>query len=75
MAGFYCRIDNVSKEVLDFLGYHLIRENDEFELWQDLYGDEHILNKLGPKYLFVEDMNDASTLRASVVRAAPEDDH
>jgi hypothetical protein len=73
MAGFYCRVDNVPKEVLDFLGYYLVREDDEFELWQDLYGEEHIVRKSGPKYFFVEDMNDALVLRASKVHRAPED--
>ena len=71
MGGYYCCIDGVPNEVLEFLGYSLIRESDDFELWQDYNGNEQIVYKRGRRYLYVDDFNDAQILRSRRVIPAP----
>jgi hypothetical protein len=71
VSGYYVCIDGIELSKLEFLGYSLIRENDEFEIWSDLTGDEHIIAKGCPRYLYMEDLNDAIILGAVRVTPAP----
>jgi hypothetical protein len=60
MAKFYVDITGVSQDYLDFLGYFVVYEDEEFK-WLDHKGDVQIIDKARPR-LFVDDMNDAMLL-------------
>lgn len=52
----YVSLDGVSKDTLEFLGYYLVAENDDFEIYYHL-ADEIIVEK-SDRLLYVEDAND-----------------
>lgn len=72
--GFYVCIDGVPDGTLNFLGYYKVRKNDEFEIWSDPRGDDHIVCKDGSRAFHVEDINDAIAIGAKVVVPAPDPD-
>jgi len=60
MERFYVDITGVSQDRLDFLGYFVIYEDDEFKILSNK-GDLYIIDKARPR-LFVDDVNDANLL-------------
>lgn len=72
---FYVRIDGISDEDLEFFGYVLVEENDNFKFYRDYRLEEYVVHKANP-HLFVDDVNDAVALanrsgHPSVVTAPP----
>lgn len=61
--GFYVDIANVKPELLEFLGYYLIEENERFSVYVNK-DDDYIVQKTsdGKRYLHVDDLNDAHAL-------------
>ena len=55
----YVSIDGISDEYLAFLGYDLVIEDEEFKMYKDKAGDEHIVRKDAKPYLYMDDINDA----------------
>jgi hypothetical protein len=74
MSRFYVCIEGIPREVLEFLGYSFVRSNSEFELIADYSGNEHIVNRKGPRFIFVDDVNDAHYLKGCRMVAAPDPD-
>ena len=70
MARFYVALDDISDEQLAFLGYTLIKDSEKFKIYNDYSGDNHIVYKANP-FIYVDDVNDALYLNASVVINAP----
>jgi hypothetical protein len=68
MARFYVDITGVSQDYLDFLGYFVVAEDDEFKII-DHKGDVHFIDKKKP-YLYIDDMNDANLLKGPFVARA-----
>jgi hypothetical protein len=62
----------VSDEVLEFLGYVKIDENDEFKAYVR-HGEPILVKKANP-YLYVDDLNDARILKDRNVMEIPPDD-
>lgn len=62
----YVSLDGVSEEQLQFLGYILISENDEFRVYYHL-GEEVIVEKADP-FIYVEDLNDAALFGSEIFR-------
>jgi hypothetical protein len=60
MGRFYVNIEGVSQAALDFLGYIVIFENNEFKILSHK-GDVHVVDKSKP-YLYVDDKNDQELL-------------
>ena len=73
MSRFYVSLDDISDDKLSFLGYSLIREDGEFKLYQDYKGDEYLIRKEDP-FIYVDDVNDALYLNASIVANFPSTD-
>lgn len=73
MGRFYVNLASVDASTLAFLGYTLIRENDEFILYEDYAGSEYLVRKSDP-FMYVDDMNDALYLNATTIANAPDDD-
>ena len=71
MATFCCDISGIDDRVLEFFGYQLEDENEEFKIYRDKFGDPHIVSKLAPR-LYVEDVNDAVYVAAKRVIALPD---
>jgi hypothetical protein len=63
MRRFYVDIAGVSQEFLDFLGYVLVYEEDEFKMLSHK-GALHLIDKATPR-LYVDDKNDADLLGGS----------
>ncbi len=61
---FFVRIDHLTENDLAFFGFRLDDENDEFKLYVCHRGHQYVVKKDDP-YLFVEDVNDASQMKAS----------
>jgi hypothetical protein len=66
--GKYVDITGISDSFLGFMGYVLVSEDDEFTIYTRK-GEEIILSKIPPIFLFVEDDNDVPILRG--YRSAP----
>jgi hypothetical protein len=60
MRRYYVDISGVSQEFLDFLGYVVVYEEEEFKMISHK-GATHIVDKQRPR-LYVDDANDASLL-------------
>jgi hypothetical protein len=63
MSAYYVDIEGISDEVLEFLGYILVAENDEFQLFINK-GKEYVLPKTGARLLYFDDLNDADVMRS-----------
>lgn len=61
----YVNIDNSDDRQLEFCGYRLAYVGTGFKLYEDTHGTEHIVSNDPPRYLFVEDLNDADCLRGN----------
>ncbi len=72
MTKWYVSIDNVPDDKLEFIGYLLVREDEEFFVYTHIHsGDDFIIDKNGPKFLWVDDINDAIAINARVAMIAP----
>ena len=71
MSSCYVRLDNISEEKLEFLGYILMVEDQNSKLYYHL-GDYIIIDKDDP-FLFVHDHNDATLLGSEAI-SVPSDD-
>jgi hypothetical protein len=63
MAAYYVDIQGVYDEVLEFVGYILVAEDKDFQLFTHK-GREFLLPKNGMRFLYVDDLNDADVLRS-----------
>lgn len=64
---FYVCIDHLSDEQLEFFGFLLIKESDDFKLYRQYDGTEHIIDKNGRKFVYVSDLNDAIAMQAGEI--------
>jgi hypothetical protein len=63
MSRHYVDITGIDPKLLEFLGYYLIEECEEFAIYV-CKGEPHMVQKKGKsKYIYVEDINDAHALR------------
>ena len=72
---WYVCIDHLSDDELEFYGWYKVQENDEFVVYQRPYGSEQqVIDKAGaPRFLLVDDINDAMQMKGSMVIQAPND--
>ena len=69
---FIVCIDHLSESQLNFFGWDLVQETDEFGLYLHVHtGEEQIVDRKGKKYLLVDDVNDATAMAADTVIIAP----
>ena len=69
---FIVCIDHLSESQLNFYGWDLVRETDEFWLYIHVRtGEDQIVDKKGKKYLVVDDVNDAEAMSVDQVIIAP----
>lgn len=69
---FYVCIDGVSDEFLAFLGYLRVAEDAQFIVYRHQHTNEdHLVEKSGRRYFYVEDMNDAIAINAKGVVRLP----
>jgi hypothetical protein len=71
--GSYVDVSGIPSEFLEFMGYIILDEDDEFRLINHK-GDHHILWKRGSQLLFVDDDNDVSIFRGRRRIPAPPKD-
>lgn len=75
MERWFVTIDHLTDEQLSFFGFTLVLENDEFKVYRHYSGEDHIVRKAGPRFLLVDDINDAVAMAATrVLRAKPIND-
>jgi len=60
--GRYVDITNVPDSFLSFMGYILIAEDDQFKVYT-CKGEEIIIRKSPPVFLYVDDENDVQILK------------
>lgn len=69
---FIVCIDHLSESQLNFFGWDLVRETDDFWLYLHIHtGEDQIVDKKGKKYLLVDDINDANAMSAEWLIIAP----
>jgi hypothetical protein len=66
----YVDVRGISPDVFSILGYILLDENEEFEVYWHKSGI-YVLAKHGKRLLYVEDDNDAAVLRSRKGIVAP----
>jgi len=59
---FYVNIDDTTDERLEFCGFVLIKEDEHHKLYRDYQGEEYIVSNAPPRYLRVEEYNDATCI-------------
>jgi hypothetical protein len=60
-------IDNTTDQQLEFCGFRMVHEGQLFKLYEDYYGNDYLVGNLAPRYIMVDDLNDADCLKASIV--------
>lgn len=68
--GAYVDVSDIPVDMLEFMGYIVVSEDNDFILVNHK-GDEQILSKDPPRYLHVEDGNDADVFRKRKAYKAP----
>ncbi len=69
---FIVCIDHLTESQLNFFGWDLVRETDDFWLYLHIRtGEDQIVDKKGKKYLLVDDINDANAMSAEWLIIAP----
>lgn len=66
----YVSLDGVTEGQLEFLGYILLAEDEEFKVYYH-QGEEVIVDKNDP-FIYVDDLNDASLFGAQIFRVKGE---
>lgn len=61
---FFVNIDKTDDSQLEFCGYQMVYAGVGFKLYRAYTGDEQIVDNAPPRYLKVEDLNDAECVRA-----------
>ena len=61
MPRYYVDITGISQDFLDFLGYVVVYEEEEFKVLSHK-GEIHAIDKAKPR-LYVDDVNDAALLK------------
>lgn len=64
---YYVRIDSLTDEQIQFCGFTCVFEDNSYKLYSDYRGDEYIVPNNPPRYLKVDDLNDANCLRSAYV--------
>ena len=74
MSRWYVSVDHLKDNELEFFGWYRVRENDAFILYERAYGeDPQIVPKSGPKFILVDDYNDAVRMKSEEIIFAPPD--
>lgn len=69
---FIVCIDHLSESQLNFFGWDVVRETDDYWLYLHIHtGEEQIVDRKGKKYLIVDDINDANAMSEDQVIIAP----
>ena len=68
---YYVNIEHLSDDQLAVLGYTLIAEIHDFKLYRHYSGDEHVVDNAGPRFLYVDDLNDAVAMHATEIVQLP----
>ncbi|RWJ39802.1 MAG: hypothetical protein EOR36_24770 [Mesorhizobium sp.] len=71
MSRFFVSINHLSDAQLEFYGWYLVRENEEFKVYGRPYdGEEQIVSRDRP-FLAVDDYNDALYMKAETMIEVP----
>lgn len=65
MSRCYVRLDDISDEKLEFLGYILVDEDEHTKIYYHL-GDKILVDKADP-FMFVHDHNDVTLLGSEAI--------
>jgi hypothetical protein len=68
---YYANIEGIDDSFLEFLGYDVVVEGDGFKIYRCYNGDEHIVSDTPPRYMMVEDVNDALIIKSKRVLQIP----
>jgi hypothetical protein len=60
---FAVETTGVSDKDLEFIGYYLIEQNDEFKIYRNKYMEDHIVKK-SDSLLYVDELDEAQCLGA-----------
>ena len=66
MTRYYVNIAGLELEKLNFFGFQLVEENEEFALYIDGNGDPQVVDKKSP-HIFVDDINDARHIDGRII--------
>jgi hypothetical protein len=64
---FAVNIDSITDQQLEFCGFRMVHAGPQYKLYEDYYGNDYIVSNRSPRWIMVDDLNDAECLKASVV--------
>ena len=70
---YYVDISDVPLDFLEFMGYRVEAESEQFLLLNNK-GEQHIVLREGRRFLYVHDFNDAQIFEGRAIIEAPADD-
>jgi hypothetical protein len=69
---YIVNVTHLNDDDLSFFGWEKIRENDEFVLyWSHRYNEPQVVSKNSPRFLVVDDVNDASAMARGCLGTRP----
>jgi hypothetical protein len=72
MADFFVRIDHLSNDELSFYGWEIVDEGGEFSTyWNARYNEFQPVANDSPRYIVVDDWNDAQAMSRGPIIAGP----
>ena len=70
---FAVNIEGVDDRLLEFAGYYLLEENEEFKIYRNKYRDDFIVRKTD-SLLYVEELDEAQTIAQGRITNIGHDD-
>lgn len=69
---FIVRIDDLTDEQLEFFGFVRVHQGSVFSTYLHVYsGEDQIVSNRPPRYLQVEDVNDATQISPTIIVGPP----
>ncbi len=72
---WFVNVDHVEDSDLEFMGWFKVADNGEFSIYRRPYdGEEQSISNDVPRYMVLDDVNDAMALSSREIIIGPDDD-
>lgn len=72
MSNFFVRVDHLSDGELSFYGWEMVDKGPEFSTyWNARYNEFQLVSNNPPRYLVIDDWNDAQSISQGMVISGP----
>ena len=73
---WFVRIDDIDDSELEFMGWYRVAQDAEFSMYQRPYdGQQQVVSNEPPRFLVLDDYNDAQSISRERIIAGPQNMH